>query len=281
MPQQTRQVGRATLHLVTDGRSWMDGGAKFGIVPKVLWRRIVEPDERNRIPMELNCLLIESGETRILVNTGFGPKLAPKTRDIFGIPESRLLGNLAELGFAPEDIDIVVNTHLHSDHCGGNTRTENGTLVPTFPRALYMVQEQEWHDATHPNERTRATYLAENLLPVQEAGQLRLLRGDARITDEVRCLPSPGHTRGHQCVVVESEGETALYLSDLASWAVSFENVAWVTAFDTHPLQTMETKKALQRWALQTNALLIFEHDPRLPWGRLRETDGKLQVVPA
>jgi len=281
MPKNTRQVGRATLHLVTDGCSWMDGGGKFGIVPKVLWQRIIEPDERNRIPMELNCMVIESQGTRILVNTGFGPKLTPKTRDIFGISESRLLNNLAALGCAPEDIDIVVSTHLHADHCGGNTKMENGSIVPTFPHALYMVQEQEWHDATHPNERTRATYLPENLLPVQKAGQLRLLRGDARITDEVRCLPSPGHTRGHQCIVVESEGKTAIYLSDLASWAVSFEHVAWVTAFDTHPLQTMETKKALQRWALQTDALLVFEHDSRLPWGRLREADGKLQVVPA
>ncbi len=281
MPKRPRKVGQATLHLVTDGLCWMDGGGHFGIVPKALWERLTEVDERNRVPMELNCLLIESQGKRILVNTGFGAKLSPKMRDIFGIPESQLLSSLAELGYTPEDIDIVVNTHLHSDHCGGNTTLENGVAVPTFPRATYIAQEQEWHDATHPNERTRATYLPENLLPVQEAGQLHLLRGDAQITDHVRCLLSPGHTPGHQCVVVESDGETAIYLSDLASWAVNFEKVAWVTAFDTHPLQTMETKKALQRWALRTDALLIFEHDARLPWGRLREADGGLQVVPA
>lgn len=281
MSQSTRRVGQATLHLVTDGLCWMDGGGHFGIVPKVLWERLTDVDERNRIPMELYCLLIESQGKRILVNTGFGPKLLPKMRDIFGIAESRLLSSLAELGYAPEDIDIVVNTHLHSDHCGGNTRTEDGIIVPTFPRATYVVQEQEWHDATHPNERTRATYLPENLLPVQEAGQLRLLRGEAPITDEVRCLPTPGHTPGHQCVVVESDGETAIYLSDLASWAVNFEKLAWVTAFDVHPFQTMETKKSIQRWAVETNALLIFEHDPQIPWGRLVEGDTGLQVIPA
>jgi len=278
---RTRRLGCVVLHLVSDGLCWMDGGGEFGIVPKALWERLTEVDARNRIPMALNCLLIETCDEVILVNTGFGPKLDPKQRDIFAIPESRLALSLAELGYAPADITHVINTHLHSDHCGGNTRLQDEKAVPTFPNATYIIQEQEWYDATHANERTRATYLPENLLPLAESGQLRLLRGEALITDEVRCLPTPGHTRGHQSVVVESAGETAIYVSDTAPWAVNLERAAWVTAFDTEPLLTLETKKALQQWALRTNALLIFEHDPRLSWGRLRQADGAMRVMPA
>jgi glyoxylase-like metal-dependent hydrolase (beta-lactamase superfamily II) len=273
------RLGNADLHIVSDGLAWMDGGGHFGLVPKVLWEKVVQADELNRIPMALNCLLVVSEGKRILVDTGFGDKLSPKERQIWSIAgENRLVGNLRRLGFAPEDIEIVINTHLHSDHCGGNTVLNEGQVVPTFPRAEYWIQRLEWADARYPNERTRATYLAENFVPLEERGQLRLLYGDTRVTSEVRCIVTRGHTRAHQSVVIESGGETAIYLGDLASWAILMERLAWVSAFDAEPLETIETKRRVRDWALEKNALLIFEHDSRVQIGYLREDEGKYKV---
>jgi glyoxylase-like metal-dependent hydrolase (beta-lactamase superfamily II) len=278
--ERTKRLGNVVLHLVSDGICWMDGGGIFGIVPKPLWQRLTEVDDQNRVPMELNCLLIETCDEVILVDTGFGTKMPSKQREFYRTPDSRLLANLAELGYAPEDIHFVINTHLHPDHCGGNTRMENGVAVPSFPNAVYVVQEQEWHDATHPNERTRAVYLPENMLPLQKSDQLRLIRGEAQITDEIRCLPTPGHTFGHQSVVIQSDGETAIYVGDMAHWAVNMERLPWTTAFEVQPLQTMEIKQAIQKWALARNALLIFGHDPRTFWGHLFEAEETVRVTP-
>ncbi len=273
------RLGNADLHIVSDGLAWMDGGGHFGLVPKVLWEKVVQADELNRIPMALNCLLVVSEGQRILVDTGFGDKLSSKERQIWSIAgESRLVGDLRRLGFAPEDIEIVINTHLHSDHCGGNTVLSDGQVVPTFPRAEYWIQRLEWADARYPNERTRGTYLAENFVPLEERGQLRLLYGDTRVTSEVRCIVTRGHTRAHQSVVIESGGETAIYLGDLASWTILMERLAWISAFDVEPLETIETKRRIRDWALEKNALLIFEHDSRVRMGYLREDEGKYKV---
>jgi len=273
------RLGNADLHIVSDGLAWMDGGGHFGLVPKVLWEKVVQADELNRIPMALNCLLVVSEGQRILVDTGFGDKLSSKERQIWSIAgESRLVGDLRRLGFAPEDIEIVINTHLHSDHCGGNTVLSDGQVVPTFPRAEYWIQRLEWADARYPNERTRGTYLAENFVPLEERGQLRLLYGDTRVTSEVRCIVTRGHTRAHQSVVIESGAETAIYLGDLASWTILMERLAWISAFDAEPLETIETKRRIRDWALEKNALLIFEHDSRVRMGYLREDEGKYKV---
>lgn len=274
------RLGKVELHIVSDGLFRIDGGGHFGLVPKVLWEKIVEPDELNRIPVALNCLLIESEGKRILVDTGFGDKLSAKERDIFDIAgRERLLSHLRRLGVAPEDVDIVVNTHLHSDHCGGNTLLRDGEVVPTFPRAEYWIQRLEWADALFPNERTRATYLAHNFVPLERHGRVRLLYGDTRVTSEVRCVVTRGHTRAHQSVIIESEGEFAIYLGDLAPWAVNMERLAWVAAYDVEPLETIETKRRIRDWALEKNALLIFGHDPRIRMGYLREEGGKYKVI--
>ncbi len=273
------RLGNANLYVVSDGLVWMDGGGHFGLVPKVLWEKVVQADELNRIPMALNCLLVVSEGKRILVDTGFGDKLSPKERQIYSIAgENRLVGDLHRQGFAPEDIDIVINTHLHSDHCGGNTILRKGEVVPTFSSAEYWIQRLEWADACYPNERTQATYLAENFAPVEKCGQLHLLYGDTRVTSEVRCMVTRGHTRAHQSIVIESSRETAIYLGDLASWTVSIERLAWTSAFDAEPLETIETKRRIRDWALEKNALLIFEHDSRVLMGYLRENDGEYKV---
>jgi len=277
------RFGNLTLHLISDGVMRWDGGALFGLVPKVLWEQVVEPDALNCVPMALNCLLIVSQGRHILVDTGLGDKLSDKARDRFGLqrPRGRLVEGLERLGLGVEDVDIVINTHLHSDHSGGNTTYRDGELVPTFPRAEYWVQRVEWAEACHPNERTRATYLLENLRPIEEAGQLRLLDGDAQVTDEVRCVVHPGHTRAYQSVIMASQGRTAIYIADLAPFTVHLERIHWLPAVDVLPLVHLETKRAVRDWALRTGALLIFQNDPCISWGRLtRDKDGEYHVLP-
>lgn len=296
-------LGDVELYILSDGTFRSDGGAHFGLVPRVLWEKVISPDALNRIPVALNCLLIVSRGVRILVDTGYGHKLTDKQRTIHALerPEGDVLAALGRLGLRPHDIDIVINTHLHADHCSGNTKwapasnndpvlaneqslySDEGRrrleAIPTFPRAQYCVQRLEWADACFPNERTRGTYFAENFRPLEAAGQLRLLNGDTYITPEVRCIVTRGHTRAHQSVVIESQGQTAIYLGDAAPTAVSLERLAWIAAFDVEPLESLETKRGLREWALQKNALLFFEHDVRISVGRLCQEGEGYRVV--
>lgn len=276
------RLGDVELHVVSDGEFRLDGGAAFGLVPKVLWEKVVPPDEHNRVPMALRCLLIVADGQRILVDTGLGLKLSSKDCVTYGLqrPHGGLLDGLQRLSFAPSDIDVVINTHLHWDHCGGNTMPHDGGAVPTFPNAEYCVQRLEWSEAAYPNERTRNAYLPENLLPVQIAGQLHLLSGNTRLTPHVCCVVTRGHTRGHQSVLIESGDETALFIGDIASRTVCLERLAWISAFDTEPLETLETKRALREWALERHALLFFGHDPDMSAGYLTRTKDKCLVLP-
>ncbi|MBI3737787.1 MAG: MBL fold metallo-hydrolase, partial [Chloroflexi bacterium] len=226
----------------------------------------------NRIPTHLNCLVIRSQGKTILIDTGLGSKLDARTEAFFGrAGGAQLLNELARSGIAPSEIDIVINTHLHLDHCGGNTRRANGNLAATFPRAEYWIQRLEWADAAFPNERTRATYLAENFVPLGE--QVRLIDGDTRVTDEVRCLITRGHTRAHQSVLIESNGKKALFIGDIAGRAVYLERLAWIPAYDVEPLETLETKRRLRAWAVEENILLIFQHEYLLTMGFIQR-DG-------
>jgi glyoxylase-like metal-dependent hydrolase (beta-lactamase superfamily II) len=274
------ELGGARLILVSDGTCWMDGGAVFGLVPKTLWQEVHPPDEANRVPVEMTCLVIESCGKRILVDVGMGDKLPPRWREIYGLPagDGRLARSLARVGLEVEDIDIVIPTHLHLDHGGGLTAYRNGEVVPTFPRAEYWIQRKEWQTALRPNERTRATYLVDNLLPL--AGQLRLLSGEARPTPEVRCTVTPGHTPGHQSVLIESGGEGALFLGDAAPYVVTLERLAWISAADVEPLVSLETKRKVVRWAREEGLLLIFPHDPHVAAGRVRGERNKHWVDP-
>jgi glyoxylase-like metal-dependent hydrolase (beta-lactamase superfamily II) len=274
------RLGNAELFVLSDGEWRLDGGTIFGVVPKVLWEKVLPADELNRVPMALNCLLILSEGKRILVDTGYGTKLSTKERELYALqrPRGGLLADLQRLGCSPEDIDIVINTHLHPDHCGGNTLERDGAHLPAFRRAEYWIQYHEWADACFPNERTRKQFVPADFVPVQEADQLHLLYGDTQVTGEVRCLATRGHTRGHQSVVIESGGEVALFWGDLAARAVHLERLAWTTAFDTEPLETVDRKRALRGWALEKDALLLFGHDVRTPVGRLCEEAGRFRV---
>lgn len=269
-------------HLVSDGLAWVDGGGAFGLVPRVVWQQHFPPDEQNRIPFALNSLLIRSEGQTILVDTGYGQKLTETTRQKIGLerPEGDLLAALSRLGVKAEEIDLVINTHLHADHCGGNTIGQDDALVPTFPRAHYLIQRLEWADAVLPNERTRATYLPENYQPLQASGRLKIINGDTRLTHEVRTAITRGHTRAHQVVILESQGQTALFVADMATLHYHFERLAWVTAYDVEPLESIETKRYWQQWAIETDALIIFQHDVQIPAGKLRPAGRRFKVEP-
>jgi glyoxylase-like metal-dependent hydrolase (beta-lactamase superfamily II) len=278
------ELGDFQLHLINDCRVMMDAGGGFGLVPRALWRDLfVPPTDDNLIPFTQHNLFVRAHGKNIVIDTGYGDKLTEKQRTIFHYEqhEGGLIGGLARLGVTPGDIDLVIDTHLHNDHCAGNTRyAEDGTIVPVFPNAEYVVQRREYEDASRPNERTRATYLSSNFQSLVESGQMRLLDGDTEFLPGITGVVTPGHTPGHMSVRLESGGQHAAFVCDLASFALHFERLGWMTAYDVEPLITLETKRVWQAWALETNALLIFPHDPVRPVGRLVEDgDGKRRVV--
>lgn len=271
------RIGDIEIHLIRDCIVQVDGGGPFGLVPRTTWAEMLPPDERNRVPMALTCLLVRAGGKAIVVETGLGTKnleLAARVWD-FARPEGDLIEGLARHGVAPGDVDLVIDTHLHSDHCSGNTQLVGGELVPTFPKAEYWVQRLEYADAAFPNERTRNTYFPENYQSLYESGQMRLLDGETPVVPGMRCVPTRGHTRGHQSIVFEQGGESALFTADMATFAVHFERLAWVTAYDVEPLENIETKREWRRWAAERDALVIFAHDTQVPAARLRERPDK------
>lgn len=272
------KIGDLEIHLINDARTMVDGGGAFGLVPRKLWSRYFPPDEDNMIPMNQTCLYVKAGDKHIVVDTGMGTRLDDKTRRIFQISgEGGLLRGLAKLGLQPEDIDLVIDTHLHSDHAGGNTTWKDGNpaeIVPTFPNAEYVVQRREYEDAMRPNERTRATYIADNITPLMHSEQLRLLDGDTELAPGVWGIVTPGHTPGHMAVRFESNGQHAAFLCDMATYAVHFERLGWMTAYDVEPLITLETKRSWQQWALENKAIVIFPHDATRPLGRLTQSEG-------
>lgn len=277
------RIGDIDACLFNDATSFMDPGGLFGLAPRVLWSRRYSADERHLIRCATHNLLIRAAGVNILVDTGFGNNVSDSQRRFLHIDASDgTHRGLAAIGISAADIDIVIDTHLHDDHCSGNfRRTADGARAPAFPNAEYLVQRREYEDATHLNERTRATYRPENFRPLFESGQLRLLDGDAEIAPGVSAIVTPGHTPGHMSVRIESVGESAAFLCDMASLAVHFERLAWMTAYDVEPLVTLETKRRWQEWALETEALLIFPHDAVTPAGRLTHDErGRPTVQP-
>jgi glyoxylase-like metal-dependent hydrolase (beta-lactamase superfamily II) len=272
----TLQVGAIRCHVLGDGLHYVDGGGFFGLIPRLMWEQVVEPNALNQVPCDSRSLLIESDAGLILVDVGNGDKLPPKVRERMGMDERnlRLVGEIARAGFAPEEIDIVFFTHFHGDHIGGATRWESGEdgtphLVPTFPNARYIGSRIELADASFPNERTAATYIADNYRPLLDRNLLEIVDGPLRLAGGVRTDLAPGHTQAIQVVWVESQGECLLFLGDAASWAVHLQRLPWVPAFDILPMQSIETKRRLRHEAMERDALLVFQHDPQVVTGRL------------
>jgi len=250
----------------------------FGVVPKPLWELPMPADERNRIRLGLRPLLVRGTRT-MLIDAGIGDKMSVKLTDRFKLERSRHLAHtLAEAGVAPEEIDIVLASHLHFDHVGGFTaRDETGALCPRFPRAQYLVRRGEWEDALAPNERTRASYLPDNFLPLADARVLQLVDDDTTIMPGVRVRRTGGHTMHHQMVMLQSGGRTAVFVADLIP-TIAHLPEAWLMGYDVHPLDTLNYKRAFLREAVEHEYLLFFEHEPVIAAGYLREQGGKRHV---
>ncbi|MBI4376797.1 MAG: MBL fold metallo-hydrolase [Elusimicrobia bacterium] len=273
------KFGRFELFPLSDGFFRLDGGAMFGTVPKTLWCRHEPADEHNRIPLCLGSLLIKTPKGRhVLVDTGLSSKYErnAKFNDIYRVERRvTLRDELKGLGLLPGDVDLVINTHLHFDHAGGDTEySDEGKAVPAFEKARYLMQKEEWEDANHPHERNKASYMEENFAPLQDYRRLELVSGDYEIEPGLKVLRSGGHTRGHQCVMVESEGETAVFLGDLIPTS-SHLPLPYVMGYDLYPLDTLEAKRSLLAEAREKNWTLIFQHDVRRRHAKIDLVDGK------
>jgi glyoxylase-like metal-dependent hydrolase (beta-lactamase superfamily II) len=274
-------LGDFELSIFSDGTYPLDGGAFFGVIPKVMWSRKVTADEKNYVQAGLNSLLIRTehprtGRKTVLVETGMGNKLSERMIKFYGQP-AKLLTSLAAEGIAPDDIDIVINTHLHFDHCGWNTvRDKDGKIVPTFPRAKYYAPEGEWQYAQRPSERDSISYISENYNPLVETGQMTLLKGGEEILPGISVKTFPGHTAHMQGVIVESKGRTACYISDLIPTSAHID-IAWGMGFDLYPLQTIENKKQYYARALPEKWLTVFTHGADTPWAYVEKDElGKM-----
>ncbi len=276
------KLGDWELQLVTDGLFGLDGGAMFGVVPKPLWEKKSPADARNRIRMAMNCWLLRGQGQRILIETGAGEKWDAKHADIYNLEKeekNRLPHHLAERGVKPEDVDVVINTHLHFDHCGWNTRRKDDRVVPTFPNARYVVQRGELDHARRPNERDRASYLHDNFAPMDETGQWQTVEGDTEVAPGVELIVVPGHTRDMQCVKISGGGQTAILLADLVPMAVHLP-YPWIMGYDLYPMTTLENKKKWLPRLVKEGWLCLFGHDPDVAAAYLRERDGRFEAEP-
>jgi glyoxylase-like metal-dependent hydrolase (beta-lactamase superfamily II) len=273
--------GDLELIPLLDGFFRLDGGAMFGVVPKPLWERRAAADGRNRILLGLRPLLVRGAKTMI-IDAGIGDKMDAKSCDIYGIDRvPDLDASLAAAGLTADDIEIVLASHLHFDHAGGFTKRDgSGALTPRFPNARYVVRTAEWEDATQPHERNRASYLAENFLPLMDAGVLDLVPGDGTIMPGVRVVRTGGHTMHHQIVFIESGGRTAVFAADLMP-TTAHVSEPWIMAYDLYPMDTLAFKRPFVREAIARDYLMFFEHDPVIAAGYIREEAGRTRVEPA
>ncbi len=260
-------LGDFELTILSDGNYHIDGGTMFGIIPRVMWEKRIMADERNTIPMGTNSLLVRTGNQNVLIDTGIGNKLNEKSQAIYR-NQALLMKSFEQAGISPEEIDIVINTHLHFDHCGWNTHYQDGKAVATFPRATYYVQEGELQHAHEQHERDRVSYMTDNYDPLVRSGQLKLLNGDAEIVPGISVKVYPGHTRDMQAVIVRSGGKVAAYPSDLLCDAKHLDPT-WTLGFDLYPLESIANKHRFYEVAIPQQWLVVFTHDHELPWAYL------------
>ncbi|MDE2039357.1 MAG: MBL fold metallo-hydrolase [Elusimicrobia bacterium] len=273
------RIGRFEVRLVSDGTFRLDGGAMYGTIPKTLWCRQEPPDEGNRILLALGALLIRTPRGRnALIDTGLSSKYDrdEKFKRIYCVERPLTLrGELKALGLNPDDVDLVVNTHLHFDHAGGDTEFgEDGKPVAAFPKARYLVQRWEWEDATHPHERNAASYLQQNFAPLDDGKRLELVDGDCELEPGLTLLRTGGHTRGHQAVLIQSEGETAIYMGDLIPTRAHVP-LPYVMGYDLYPLDTLEAKRGLLTRAAAESWTVLFQHDKGPRSAKIVRRDGR------
>ena len=273
------KIGNIDVHIISDGQVRLDGGSLFGVVPRPLWRNLAPVDRKNRVAIALNCLLVQTGDKNILIDTGVGAKHPPRRRALFAMAAGRLLPGLKQHGLEASDIDMVVLTHLHFDHAGGATRLVRGKLVPTFPKARYIVQQRDWAEATCTNDRTRPAYFPEDFLPLHEHGVLDLVDGEADLAPSVRVHRTGGHTAGHQMVLVHSGGEQLACLGDVFPTHHHLRP-HWITSWDGYPMDTVAAKRDVLTQAERENWRLLFGHGTQHRAGRLVRRDGQVSLEP-
>jgi glyoxylase-like metal-dependent hydrolase (beta-lactamase superfamily II) len=272
--------GDYRVEVVPDTEFGLDGGAMFGVVPRVLWSRSSPPDELNRIRMNMNCLFVDTGRERILIETGIGDKWSPRQASMYAIARRRSLAeSLFEITGCPaEEITLVVNTHLHFDHAGGNTKLDSsGEPVATFPNARYFVSRAEFEHAEAPTERDRASYMPENWRPLVASGQLELKESRYEVVPGLVMETVPGHSRTMQCARLDRGGKTLFSFADLVPTRAHVP-LPWIMGYDLYPVETLEAKRRLLPQAARENWLCFFYHDPDRPFGKLVEHDGKVHV---
>ncbi|MBD3413710.1 MAG: MBL fold metallo-hydrolase [Candidatus Aminicenantes bacterium] len=274
-------LGTFEVHGLRDGFFHLDGGAMFGVVPKVLWEKTFEADSLNRIKLGLNSILVDTGEKTILVDTGIGKNLRKKIYEYYSVEqEPGLKGALEQIGYASQDVDFVINTHLHFDHCGGNTTQNNeGEFIPAFPNARYIIQKGEWNNALDPGPRDKPSYDKNSFLPLDLHGQLNLVEGDTEVTPGVQVELAEGHTSSHQLVRVKSGAKTLYFMGDMIPTA-SHVHLPYVMSYDLYPVKTLKNKEKFLQKALQNQWILALNHDPQHYFGTISKTKKKYEFNP-
>jgi methylmalonyl-CoA epimerase len=271
--------GDLQLTIVHDGSFRLDGGAMFGVVPRPLWERRTSPDDRHRIQLAMRPLIVEGDWGRMIVDCGAGDRWSAKERDIYAFDGPRLEHALQESGLSFDTIDFALATHLHFDHFGGATVLDGGALRPRFTRARYLIRGAEWQDATHPHERNRASYRQDDFVPLRDRGVVDFFEQDCIVQPGVRVMRTGGHTGQHQIVFIESSAGTAVFTADLIPTTAHIDD-AWIMGYDLFPMETLAFKKRFIREAIEREYLIVFEHDPVVDAGYIREHDGKRFVQP-
>lgn len=279
------QLGDFEITPVIDGYFRLDGGSMFGIVPRVLWEKKIQPDERHRVRLAVRCLLVRNGKRTILIDSGQGNKFSEKFRDRFGVEQpATLMDHLGKMGVRPEDVTDVINCHLHFDHAGWNTvreRGQQGRLIPAFPNARYWSQHGEWERARRfSTERDQASFAPDDYLPLEEP-RWELIKGERKVLPGIEIVPLPGHSLHTQGVVISAGERKVAFLGDLIP-TVHHVPYAWMAAFDLHPVETLATKRRILPRAVKEKWICVFDHDPNVPAARIvEESPGVLGVVPA
>jgi glyoxylase-like metal-dependent hydrolase (beta-lactamase superfamily II) len=279
MPLHRTTLGDFELTILTDGTYFLDGGSMFGVVPKTMWSKKIQVNERNLMACGTNSVLVRGGAKTLLIETGIGNKLNDKLKAIYE-PHEELMNSFQASGVSPEDIDVVINSHLHFDHCGWNTIYKDGTAVATFPKAKYYAPRGEWEHGSKQLERDKISYISDNYDPLIKSGQMELVEGEREIMPGVRVVPYPGHTRSMQAIVLESQAKKACYISDLIPTSHHVD-LTWVMSYDVFPLETIESRRRYYAQSIPERWLTIFTHDHEVPWAYIEQPKpGKYTPTP-
>lgn len=274
------KLGNFEIRTFVEQEFRLDGGSMFGVVPKSLWQKLIPADENNLIPMVTNLYVLEADGRTILFEAGLGDSLSDREKKIYGtVGESRIESGLEELGYTVDDIDVVILTHLHTDHCAGAVKRNGDRHVPRFPKAEYIIDRREWDQALHPDERTGAVYVPDRLISLEMSGQVKFIEGDTELFPGIRTIQTGGHTPYHFGLEIESGGEYLYYYADILCTTAHLR-IAYIPATDLDPLQSMRSKRDLLSRVQATNGVVAFDHDVKMPLARLRQDGRKLFAEP-